>query len=874
MFGRHRHERDMEREFAFHLEREALEHPGPGATRHAVWAFGGEEKWKESSREQRRGATVELWLREIRLAWRALWPRPGFALTAILILALGIGASTAMFSVVYAVLLHPLPFPRAGQIVYVWSGDQRHPGSQSVISYPNFLDLRRLPGFAGMAAFTRQDMTLTGRSEPVHLAAEAVSASLFSVLGARPAAGRTFLPGEDRQGILGGANAVILSYALAVRDFAAPASAVGQPLTLDSMAYRVVGVMPAGFQFPLDSHQDLWTTIAPLTVSAEGLPLTAQRSADWMYAVARLRPGVNVAGATARLEAAASRLRQRYPRDDADMTFHAQGLLAASTGASQATLWLLLAAVGCLWLIACINLAGLLLSRQARRRPEFALRWALGAGSAALVRQLGCESLLLGSLGAAAGVLLAALALAVLLPLAPGHIVRLQQARLDGWVLAFAAVAALLTSFLIGLAPALELGRAQFGLRAALASGARGSLGAPRRLRRGLVGAQFALALVVLLGALLVLASLRRLTAAPSGYDSQAVLTATLSLPDARYPTAAAEGAFFRRVMTQLRQQPAIEAASASFSTPLGQSQVSTDLLDAAHRKLGNTAINIVTPGYFQLLRVPMLSGREFAQGDDHALPQVAIVNQAFVRRFGDGQPVLGRRILPEFSSYPGDTPVRQIVGVVADMRQRTLRQADVPTVYVPAQQLPVDTMQLLLRPRRGADAAAVRQLRQTVHGLDAGLPVYALQPLSTFRQSALAPARFASSLLGAFAVLALFLAAVGLYGVMAQGVEERRRDMALRMALGANRGAVAGAVRREGVRLAAAGLAAGLAAAVLMAALLRHLLSAELYATSALNPGPMLMAAGVLLAVAWLACALPARRAAAADPASVLRSD
>ncbi|MGH9466765.1 MAG: ADOP family duplicated permease [Terriglobales bacterium] len=881
MFGRKRRERDMEAEFAFHLEREAAERQAEGlppseARRQARLALGGEDQWKEAAREQRRGARVELWLREFRLAWRGLWRRPGFALSALAILVLGIGVTSAMFSVIYAVMLHPLPFPQAKRLVYIWSGDQTHPGSQSVLSYPDFLDLRRTPGFSGMAALTTQDMPLTGRGAALHVRAAAVSANLFSLLGAPAPWGRTFLPGEDRPGSLNGADPTVLSYALAKRRFGSARAALGQALTLNGMAFRVVGVMPAGFQFPLDDHEDLWTTIAPLQVSSQGPPLTAQRSALWMEVVARLAPGVSPAAAGARLATEGAVLRQRYPETDRNETFHLQNMLSAYTSSSQAALWMLFAAVACVLLIAGVNLAGLLLARQARRRHEFALRLALGAGRGALWRQWSCESLLLGALGAGGGLALAFIALAVLVPDAPGDVVRLPQAHLNGTVFGFTIALGVVTALAAGIASAcsLRLRHANAGLLPRSQAAARL---APRRWRRSLIGTQFAVALIVLVAALLLLASLARLVRAPLGFHSAGVLTASVNMPDARYPTAAALASFSARLLDHLRQQPGVAAAATSAYLPF-QHGFSIDFRDVNHPApgppAGSSLLNIISPGYFHLLAIPLLAGRTFTSADVHASPPAAVVNQAFVRRFLAGQPAVGRRIQPGIASFTGGPQMRQIVGVVADTRQGALSRPAPPLVYIPQQQVPFPDVVAFVRARPGDEAAAASELRQTVARLDSDIPIYDLKPLSEYRQAKLAPWQFSVWLLAVFAGLALVLAAVGLYGVMAQAVTERRREIAVRMALGAGRHSIIGMVLGEGMALAAAGCGVGLLAAWVLSRALGAQLSANLYATSPLDPVALAGAMVVLLAAAWLACVLPARRAATADPAAVLRAE
>lgn len=885
--GRKR-ELDMEREFAFHAEREALERQTAGeelkeAQRRAALALGATEHWKEEARDQRRGAAgtaLALWGRDLGLALRGLRRAPGFAAAAVLTLALGIGANTAVFSVVEAVLLRPLPFAQPQSLSYLWETDTRHPGGQMSLSYPDFLDLRQAPGFAGMAAYAVNDLPLTGVGEAAHVRAAAVSSNLLDVLGVMPIVGRGFRAGEDAPGSLAGRDAVILSDALARARFGASAAALNRNLTLDGRPYTVVGVMPTGFQFPLDDHEDLWTTVAPLQVSTSGPPMTAQRGAHWMFGVVRLAPGVSPAAASARLETISHRLAQQHPAEDKYWGTRLVPMLDNYTAATQPILLVLFGAVGCVLLIACVNVAGLMLARAVSRRGEFALRAALGASRGAVLRQLTCESLAVGVLGAGIGLALAEIAIGGLVRLGPANIVRLDQTHLSPPVLLFALALGIVTAVLFGLFPALELVRSESGgqLADAMAAGGRGSLGAdsPRSWRRGLVAAQFALALAVLAGALLMIHSLGRLMNVAPGFAPERVLTASINIPDAHYPAPGDDAQFFDRLISRLRASPGVAAAAAAMPVPLGGNNIQTgfDLPDhpLPAQEQPNAHVGVTTPGYFAALGIPLLRGREFTDHDRHGSPEVAIVNEAFARQFLAGRDPLGVRVTPGISAYPGPDRVRTIVGIAADTRQKTLSDPDPPMIYIPQDQVPFDSLQLVVRARPGAEALAAIAVRAAVHGLDPDVPVYDLQPMSAWVDRSLAPARFNALLLGIFAGLALLLAAVGLYAVMAQAVAQRRREIGIRVALGAGRGEITGMVVREGMVMAGLGIAAGLLVAWALGRALTGALAANLYATSALDPLAFAAAPLLLAALAFAACALPARRAAAADPVAALR--
>ncbi|HXR97828.1 MAG TPA: ADOP family duplicated permease [Terriglobales bacterium] len=730
---RKKFERQMEREFAFHLEREAAEARADGldesaARRAAGLALGSAERWKEESREEHVGTwrnAWDRWSRDLALAVRGLRHAPGFAGACILILALGIGANTAVFSVVDAVLLAPLPYAQPAQLAYMWSTELSRPASQSTMSYPDFLDLRSVPGVAGMSAFAVNDIPMTGVGTASHVRAAAISSNIFDVLGVRPQFGRGFFAAEDRPGGLDGLDAAVLSGTLARQKFGTPAAAVGRHLELNGRPYVVVGVMAPGFQFPLDDHEDLWVTTAPLQVSNDGRPMTVQRSAHWMRTVVRAEPGLSLPNLELRLRARAAQLARQYPDDDGGASVRLTPMLDTYAANSRPSLLLLLGAVGCVLLIACANLAGLLLCRAVRRRREFAVRVALGASRGAIFRQLLCESLVLGTAGALAGIGAAFAGIQALVRFGPAGMVRLDQAHLSPTILAFALALGLVTALLFGMYPAWEqtkIERKRVG--AVLQSGAYG--GSNRQAwRRSLVAVQFAIAGCVLLTAFLLLHSLDRLIHAPLGFAPDNVLNATINIPDARYPQPDQQGRFFARLTDLLRQEPAIAGAAAAMPTPFSGNNIGVNFNWPDHplppQRQPHTGIGVLTPGYFGILGIPLLAGRDFATTDTHAAPQVAIVNQAFARQFFPGTSPLGRRIQPGLWSYEGSPRPVQIIGVVGDTRSASLRDPQGPMVYEPQAQVPFDGLILLVRPRWGAESAAAAAVRRVVHGARSG---------------------------------------------------------------------------------------------------------------------------------------------------------
>jgi putative ABC transport system permease protein len=827
-----------------------------------------------------------LW-QDLRLGARKLAHTPGFTLAAVATLALGIGANTAIFSVVDAVLLRPLPFPDAGRLVLLWETKPNAAWPQLPLSFPNFADVRgQARSFEGMAAWTSRpdtvfNLTVGGEPQPVPYAL--VTANFFDVLGVAPSLGRAFGSDEAQPG---GAPAVVLGHGLWLRLGADP-GLVGRALRLDDRAYEVVGVMPPGFRFASAAREpEIW-----LSIEQQPDPTQSRRyarAARYLGVVARLRPDASEESARLELETIAWRLRKDNPgffRDGGLLLVPLREQVVASL---RPTLVVLLGAVAFVLLIACANVAGLMLARGQGRHAEMALRAALGAPRRRLARQLLTETLLLGLAGGALGLVTAFWGLELLAlysarvrdPFIP-YAADLGAVRLDGRVLLFTLALSLGTSLVFGLLPALQASRA--GLGAALGAGARTAGGAFRgRARRALIVAEVGLALVLLVGAGLMLESLRRLQGVDPGFRAEHVLAADLRLPSWKY-RGETVAAFFDLALTRLRGLPGVEEVAAVSALPLTGVEGSTGVLLEGAPEMNpaerpSVHHRAATPDYFAAMGIPLLRGRAFTARDDARAPKVAVVNDTLARRLWPGQDPLGRRLAldveamrffrdraPELDLAAG---LREVVGVVADVRHSRLDGEPGAQMYVPFAQRPSSDMTLVLRaaadPRALAEAA-----RGVVRSMDAAQPLANVTTMAALVEASVAPRRLSLRLLGAFAALALVLAAVGLYGLMSQSVAQRTGEIGVRMALGARRGHLLRLVVGEGLALAVAGIALGAATALALGRTLRALL----YGVSPTEPGAFAAAAATLAMVAAVASYVPARRASRVDPMTALRN-
>jgi len=685
--------------------------------------------------------------------------------------------------------------------------------------------------------------------------------------------GRNFVASEDEPGN----RVAILSYGLWLRQFGSDPSIVGKSITLDGRQYTVVGIMPAGFTFPLlrdNTAPELWTTVAMLGETQDGSPpMTEQRGNDFLSCVARLKPGVSLQQTQAKMDVISATLRQQYPDSNSYIGVTLMPLLNAVVGETRPALLMLCAMAGCVLLIACVNVANLLLARSLSRQKEIGIRAALGAGRSDIFRQLLTESGLLGLLGGVIGLLLALWGIDSLRGFLPANIPRINEISPDWRVLAFTGAVSLVVGMLAGLLPAW---RASHGnLAGALNETTRGSTegASGRRTRAALVVVEIVLALVLLASAGLLVGSFMRLQRVQPGFDPGNVLTARVALPNAQYGKPEEAANFYRKLLMRIVTLPGVHAASAAWWIPLSGSEVTFNFniqerpLPKAQQPL--VQVNAIAPDYFKTLRMPILQGRDFNTRDDIKAPMVAIVNETFARECFPGENPIGKRITPNGSVTPGDPPVREIVGVVGNSHLISLSAKPKPQIYVPHQQFAVQTMSLFVRTENDPRGIA-SSLRYAIAELDKDVPLYRERLLTDYLSASIAQPRFNALLVGLFSAIALLLAAAGIFGVMSYAVTQRTQEIGIRLALGAQRGDILRLIFGEGMRLVAIGVIVGGA----LIFVLRKLMSGLLYGIGPTDP---LTITGVIIllgTVALLACWWPARRASVVDPVVALRSE
>ncbi|MDY7228207.1 ABC transporter permease [Hyalangium rubrum] len=809
---------------------------------------------------------MDSFLQDARYALRVLRKSPGFALVAVLALALGIGANSAVFSVVNGVLLRPLPFAEPEQLVRIF-GNFRAAGLERIsVSIHEYRDYRDLPrALRSVAAYDQVDVTLTGQDTPERLNAITASASLMPTLGVAPTLGRNFReeeesPGQDR--------VLLLTHRLWRGRFGANPNILGTTVSLDGNSYTVVGVLPEGFEYPRGT--DLYIPLAPPTSSlAPGF-----RGRRFLDVVARLKPGVTLEAAQRDMDRVSGELVQSHPNNYSQSSGWAISVVPMGeqmVGNVRGTLWVLLGAVGFVLLIACTNVANLLLARAAARGREISIRAALGAGRQRLVTQFLTESLILALAGGALGLLLAMWGLDALLALIGDGLPRATEVRLDGRVVLFTLGVSVLTGVMFGLVPALQASRAD--LHGALREGTRGTGGrASGRTRAVLVVSQVALALVLLVGAGLFMRSFLALQAVDAGFDSQGVLTARLSLPTERYPEVAQRANFMRDFVARVQALPGVESAGVVNLLPLtGHSDRS---LDVEGKPKGPTdtpwpavEYRVVSPDYHKVLRIPLLQGRLLTEADSFEAPHSVVINESTAKALWSGEDPIGRRI--RLHRNDGEGPWATVVGVVQDVKEWGLDQPARPVAYHAALQQGMSGAYLVVRTRQGPEAL-LASLQTELRAVDSNLPLFDVAPLESVVDDSVSQRRFSMLLLMMFAAGAVVLASLGIYGVIAYTVTLRTRELGIRMALGARQGEVLSLMVGHGLRLTLLGVGIGLA----LALALGRLLSAMLYGIQAHDPLTFLGVAALLTGVALVASWLPARRAARVDPAITLRAE
>ncbi|MEP7363467.1 MAG: ABC transporter permease [Acidobacteriota bacterium] len=875
IWQRRRMERDLYEEIGSHIEERADELTATGmscedAVRQARREFGNATGIAEAGREVWRWGALEDFAGDSRFALRQLGKNPVFAAAAVLTLALGIGANTAVFSVINAVLLRPLPYPDSGQLVSVMSRTTRGDGPRpETLSYPTYFDFRRMNTvFEHIACFRADEASLSGTGAATHLRAAIVSANLFAMLGVHPALGRGFLPEEEQPG----ARVVVISDGLWRSRFGADPQMAGRVVTIDGQPHTVVGVAPAGFQFPPTPEPlDVWLTLARDRNSATLVPVTEERGSRMLLAAARLKKGVAVERAQQEMDRIAGALAKQYPDQNRQVAAtYVQRLNEALVRDGRDPMWVLFGAVFLVLLIACANLANLLLARTSERVREFALRASIGASRARLIRQMVTESLIISLLGCAVGIAGAFWLLRYVMPLAGNGVPRMQEAtQLDATVLLFAAGLSLITALLASLAPALRLRRAEFA--GSLQEGSRASTGGGERTRSALVVVQIALGMVLLSAAGLLTTSLTKMLQRDFGLQPGRVLTFNVTPSGPSYPDER-RLAFHARLLERLRNLPGAREAALGMPLPLTGSSMSVafqiqDRPTAPHeRPRSNMAI--ITPGYFRTIGARMLRGRDFNERDNDGAPPVLVVNDAFARQFFPGEEALGRRITPGATGKRG-TRMHEIIGIVGDARQSALGRQPDPIYYFSYAQLSWCCPSVLVR-SDGDPSSLQTAVVSVVAELDPQLPVFETQVLSDQLDRATTGPRFVVTVLGGFAALAQMLTLVGLYGVLAYSVERRRRELGLRMALGAGREKVIGLVVRKVAVLVFIGVAFGLAGSLATGQLLAQIL----YETKPSDPLLLGVTCGLVALTAELGAYVPARRAARIDPAEALRAE
>jgi len=806
-------------------------------------------------------------LQDIRYALRQLRKNLGFTGVAVLTLALGIGANTAVFSVVDAVMLRPLPYHQPERLIEAQSINTHNP-QPSAISYPDFFDWRsQNHTLDHLVSYHDNEFTLTGLDRPIQVDAEIVSWDFLPALGASPELGRGFTAEEEK----GGNRVVLISHALWASQFASDKAIVGQAVHLSGELYTIIGVMPPAFRFPVSQPKiAIWTTLAVDDDPRDPKPNTKNRGSHFLNAFGRLKPGVSVAQADQDIRAIAVNLAKQYPNSN---TRHDSARVvtevAALLGETRGVLLVVLGAVGLVLLIACGNIANLLLARMRERARELALRSALGAGRRRIIRQLLAESISLSLLGGLAGCGLAFLCTPAILSLIGDSVPRAADAGVDLRVLGFAFGLALVAGVIFGVIPALAASRGD--LVSTLKEGGRSEVAGHDLLRSSLIVGQVALGLVLTSGAGLLITSFAHLLRAEQGFNPDHLTTLFFETPDTHYEKTRPQ--FYRDYFEKVRALPGVQSAGGALILPMTSNGAVISFENPEHPvpegDQPGADTNLITPGYFATMQVPLLEGRDFTERDDPKSQQVMIVNQAFVQKFFPGENALGKRLKPGAGTgVPSGPPWREIVGVVGDIRlgvaQRELR----PAMYLPASQV-YTWCCVYTAVRTSLDPQALKASIETiVAGMDKDIPVTQLHTMNELMFLQLSQPRFAMVLLSAFAVLALTLTIVGLYGVMTYSVTRRTREIGVRMALGAQREAVLKMVLRDAALLLGIGIVLGIAAALASASVLQSML----YGTGSRDPLVLsLVCAGVAL-VGLTAAYLPAFRAARVDPMVALR--
>lgn len=790
-------------------------------------------------------------LRDVRYAFRSLLKHPAFTTIAVVTMALGIGANTAIFSILYAVLLRPLPYPEAARIVRI---DETEGRGGMGVSPPNFLDFQQYnQSFESIAAYSGGSFILTGSHEPLRLEGASVSPELFSVLKVDPLLGRTFSKADQTEGQ---DQVAVLSYGLWQRRFGGDSTVVGKQITLDSKSYSVVGIMPPDFEFPIQTERvEVWV---PLSLPADAANL---RGAHYLDLVGRLKPNITLTQAHSDLEVIASRIAQQYPKLVPGKVSVVQ-LDKDLFGEVRPYLFMLTGAVALVLLIATANVASLMLARAAERQKEISMRFALGATKFHLLRQLLAESLTLSLIGGLCGVLLAIWIKDLLVGIGPDEVPRLQSTSFSGPVLWFAFGISLISGILFGLAPALRSSVAD--LQLTLKRGEAGTATAPRQsLRKALVIFEVTVALVLLCGAGVLIRTLLKLNAVPLGIDPENVLVAEVVLPTTRYKDQSRQGIFFQQLTERLKSLPDVESVGGTSNLPLSGTNMVflASVVDDPNTSFP-ASFRAITGDYFRTMRIPLLKGRLLDDRDTATAPPVVVINQSMSRQIAPGSEAIGKRIKHGFKDQ-----VAEVVGIVGDVKYAGLDQPTKPEMYAPFAQRSWPFLRVAVRSKSQPMNLAAA-IRKEVLAIDKDQPVDKITTMRSVIDASMGARRFYMRLLGGFASLAFILASIGIYGVVSYSVSQRTRELGIRMALGARQRDVMKLVLTEGIKLTVVGVVLGLAGAFAATRVLRNLL----FEVKPTDPITFIAFSVLLTVVALLASYIPARRATKVDPLVALR--
>jgi putative ABC transport system permease protein len=864
--NRRRAEREAEEEIRAHLELETREkieagHSPEEARYAAQRAFGSVALAREESRAMWGFGSLETWRQDLRYGARMLFKRPGFTLIATLTLMLGVGANTAIFTVVHAALLQSLPYPTADRLVTVWESRRTDIKGQNMINLANFLDWKEQNSvFEDMAAYASQSASLTSDGEPEEIKALLATTGFLNILGVPPLLGRSFAPDDGKPGQ---PAVVVIGFGLWQRRFGGDPQIIGRKLSLNGAETTVIGVMPAGFDWRLKTASSAARKMTEMWIPWQ-IEDRNRRGRGYM-AVARIKPGVTLEQAQADMSAIHRRIEQQYSEYNAGWGVNLIPLREQLTGDIRMALLMLLGAVWMVLLIACANVANLLLARAAGRQREMAVRAALGANRGRIIRQLLTESLLLAGLGGLAGLMLAWWGTDLLVSLAPPDILNLPQVGINAEALGFTLGISLLTGVIFGLAPAFEATR--INLNESLKEGGKSGGGMRvQRLRNSLVILEIALALVLLVGAGLLIRSFTQLQGVDPGFNSQNLLAMPVTLPRRKYDTEQKRVAFFREAIEQMQALPGVESVGAVSALPFAGFPAGTSVdiegrpIVPVTQKL-KTSVMVTDANYFRTMQIPLKRGRFFTDLETAEMRHVVIINEAFVRKHFPNEDPLGKRATIFMKD---DNQPCEIIGVVGDSKHMNLDAEVRPTSYWPHPELTTSSMTFVLRTRADVASAA----RNIIRTLDPLQPVADVRAMESLIGTSVARARFNTLLLTVFAVVALLLAGAGIYGVMAYSVAQHTHEIGVRMALGARKSDVLRLVVGRGLTLAIGGVAIGMAASFALTRLMKTLL----FNVSVTDPATFGAISLLLTGVALLACYIPARRAAKVDPMVALR--